>query len=361
MDDHAALALQRTGEEPRDRGAALAGALLGAALGDALGLPCEGMSARAIARRFGRVRRFHLLGRWGFVSDDTEQSALVAQSLARHPQDLVASVRAFRRALLGWFLRLPFGIGLATIRACLRILCGLRESGVASAGNGAAMRAAIVGVFLSADASERRRVGTALAQVTHRDPRAVEGALFVSEVAALAATSPPGTAPAACLRAARAVVREPTLGAALDQAQALAGQGASTAQAAAALGNTGFILPTAALASFCFERFGSDPLDALAEVISAGGDTDSIGAIVGAWVGALHGAQALPAPLLAQIHDGPFGPSHLRALAADLLAVEGVGAASYKPQARYSALAALLRNLLLYPVILAHGLRRLLP
>ena len=87
------------------------------------------------------------LGRVGFVSDDTEQSALVAQSLARHPSDPDACVRAFRRSLLGWFLRLPWGIGLGTLRACARIAVGLRRSGVATAGNGAAMRAAIVGVF----------------------------------------------------------------------------------------------------------------------------------------------------------------------------------------------------------------------
>ena len=36
----------------------LAGTLLGVALGDALGLPCEGMSARSISRRFGTVARF---------------------------------------------------------------------------------------------------------------------------------------------------------------------------------------------------------------------------------------------------------------------------------------------------------------
>lgn len=45
----------------------LAGTLLGTALGDAPGLPAEGMWAPAIARRFGRVERFHLLGRTGFV------------------------------------------------------------------------------------------------------------------------------------------------------------------------------------------------------------------------------------------------------------------------------------------------------
>src|SRR5688572_14571189 len=107
------------------------------------------MSARAIARRFGRVERFRLLGPIGFVSDDTEQSALVAQSLARAPADPAACARAFRWSLLGWFARLPFGVGLATVRACVRIALGLRRTGVRSAGNGAAMRAAIVGAFFT--------------------------------------------------------------------------------------------------------------------------------------------------------------------------------------------------------------------
>ena len=52
----------------------LAGTLLGTAPGVAPGLATEGISARAIARRFGSVDRFRLLGRTGFVSNDTEQT-----------------------------------------------------------------------------------------------------------------------------------------------------------------------------------------------------------------------------------------------------------------------------------------------
>jgi ADP-ribosyl-[dinitrogen reductase] hydrolase len=53
------------------------------------------------------------------------------------------------------------------------------------------------------------------------------------------------------------------------------------------------------------------------------------------------------------IVGGPFGPRHLRALAQ---AVD-----DNAPAPGYVATFALLRNLLLYPVILAHGFRRLLP
>ena len=165
----------------------LAGTLLGTALGDALGLPAEGMSARAIARRFGTVDRFRLLGRTGFVSDDTEQAALIAEALIRSPTDPIACARAFRRSLLAWFARLPFGVGRATIRACLRAALGRPRSGVRSAGNGSAMRAAIVGVFFADDPAARTAFGCTLAETTHVDARAVEGAVYVAELAAACA------------------------------------------------------------------------------------------------------------------------------------------------------------------------------
>jgi ADP-ribosylglycohydrolase len=308
----------------------LARVLLGTAVGDALGLAAEGMSAGAIARRWGRLDRVRFLGRRGFVSDDTEQSALAAQALARHPDDPGRFARAFRRSLVGWFWRLPWGIGMATVKACLKATVGLR-SGVRSAGNGAAMRAPVIGAYFHDRPAERRAFGEALARVTHTDERAVQGALFVAEVVAAGPV------------AARAAVTEPQLAAALERAAELAWKGASTAEAAALLGTSGFVLHTVPFAHFCHLRHGAH---ALAEAVNAGGDTDTVGAIVGAWIG--------PAPdLLDRLGGGPFGRRNLEALARAL--------ARREPPPRYSATLALLRNLALYPVVLGHGLRRLLP
>ena len=89
-------------------------------------------------------------------------------------------------------------------------------------------------------------------------------------------------------------------------------RGVDAAEVSEACGTSGFVIHTAAFATFAFLRYGDDPMRALSEAINAGGDTDSIGAIVGGWMGALHGADALPGELIARIHDGPFGPSHLR-------------------------------------------------
>jgi ADP-ribosylglycohydrolase len=334
----------------------LRGTLLGTALGDALGLPMERLPAAAIARRFPRVgERFYLLGQTGFVSDDTEQAALVAESLARHPADAAACAGAFRRALLAWFGRLPWGIGLGTLRACLRIAAGRARSGVPSAGNGAGMRAAVIGVFFHDQPAARREFGRRLAEVTHVDPRAVEGALYVAEVAAAAVSPAP---PRACWEAARAVLTAPELLAAVDRAAVLAGGEATPAEAAASLKTTGYVVHTLGFATFCFLRAGDDPLAAITLAIRAGGDTDSIAAIVGAWGGALGGEAALPADLLGRIHDGAFGPTHLRALA-HALAQRRAGRPAEIP--RYPAAGAMARNLALYPVILAHAFRRLLP
>ncbi|MBI3296952.1 MAG: ADP-ribosylglycohydrolase family protein [Elusimicrobia bacterium] len=331
----------------------LLGVLLGTAVGDALGLPAEGMSAPAVKRRFGRLDRYRLLGAIGFVSDDTEQSALVAQALCAHHADPAACAAAFRRSLVGWFWRLPWGVGLATLRACLKGTCGLSSTGVRSAGNGAAMRAAVAGVFHREDAALRRSFSEAVARVTHTDPRAVQAAVFVAEAAALAAVGGSGADRSALIGAAARTVDEPELAGAIARALTLAGAGASTETAAEALGTTGYSVHTAAFAAFQFVRHGGNARECLVLTASAGGDSDSIGAIVGGWLGALHGSKGLPNELVDGLAGGPFGRGHLEGLAAAL--AEG------GPAPRYFWPLAMARNLLLIGVILAHGLRRLFP
>lgn len=332
----------------------LRGVLLGTAVGDALGLPAEGMRPEAVRRRWGKLDRYRLLGRTGFVSDDTEQSALAAQALVLHPDDPEACASSFRLSLVAWLWRLPWGAGLATIRAGLKGTAGMSQSGVCSAGNGAAMRSAVVGVFLRDDKEKRRGFARALAMVTHTDARAVEAAVFVAEAAALASNSRPEAFRLPLLEEAAKAVTQPELAAAIAKALVLAGLNTPIEEAASVLGTTGYSVDTAAFASFLFARFGGEPRACLVETASAGGDSDSIGAIVGAWLGALHGAQGLPADLVAGLCGGPFGRAHLEGLAAAL------GATTRKPPC-WSWPLAMARNLALYPVILAHGFRRLLP
>ncbi len=220
------------------------------------------------------------------------------------------------------------------------------------------MRAAILGAFFYDKPEARQAFGRAIAEVTHRDERAVEGAIYVAEMAAACVRSPIDSPRHVIQSVARQVVRNPQLGSALDQSRDLAEKEVSTHEAAKICGTSGFVVHTVPFATFIFLRYGDDPLFALMEAVNAGGDTDSIGAIVGGWLGALHGARQMPGELLDRIHDGPFGPTHLRALGAATFQVRQGEPCSVP---RYSVWGALLRNLALYPVILGHGFRRLVP
>jgi ADP-ribosylglycohydrolase len=334
-----------------DREDRVAGILLGTAMGDALGLACEGLSAATIKKRFHPVNRYQFLFGTGYGSDDTEQSALIAQSIARGAGEPVACLRHFRRALLGWFLRLPWGVGFSTLRACLRLCIGLRNTGIQSAGNGAAMRSAIIGGYLPTRGDRRRELTTTLAEVTHADPRAIAGANFVADLAAACVRRDDGDR-ARCFDEALESVGEPELRNRLEAVREYHSSGADHQKVARAIGTGGFVLESVPLAAFCFLADG-EPLSSLGRCIGAGGDTDTNAAILGGWLGALHGASGLPEALVDRLQGGPFGREHLRQLAAAL-----VGEATTPG---YSWLIAMLRNLALYPVVLGHGLRRLAP
>ncbi len=329
--------------------ARVVGALVGAALGDALGVPSEGLDGRRVeALGWHRTDRFHLPGGVGWVSDDTEQSALLIEAIARAPNDVGAAVSGFRRALLGWFARLPWGVGLATARACLRIALGLRVSGVVSAGNGAAMRAAALGALFAEDPVRRRAFGRALAEVTHRDPRAVDGALYAAEVAAALAT---GCRPDAAVDAGIALVESEELAVALRAARDFP-RDAPPAAAAARLGNSGFVVHTLGLSTWALLAGAGDFSAVLGRVLAAGGDTDSVGAIAGAWCGAA-APESLPPGLVERLAAGPFGAARLAALG-EAAASRAAGEAAVLPA--WSGAVAMRQNLGRWPIVIAWGL-----
>ncbi|MCB1098702.1 MAG: ADP-ribosylglycohydrolase family protein, partial [Verrucomicrobiae bacterium] len=166
------------------------GCLLGGAVGDAAGLPTERLSRKRIERLYGAVpvRHRFLFGR-GMFSDDTDHTVMVALALLRHPRDPVAFQRALSWSLRWWLLAIPATVGMATAKAILRLWVGVpvSKSGVHSAGNGPAMRSAIIGVALVDDQSAREEFARVSCRLTHTDQRAEEAASLVAEAASLAA------------------------------------------------------------------------------------------------------------------------------------------------------------------------------
>ncbi len=245
----------------RDRSDILAGVILGTAAGDALGLPREGLSARRARALFGGppLRHRFLFGR-GMISDDTEHTCLLAQALLRHPDDPDRFARSLAWGLRGWLLGLPAGIGKATLRACLKLWLGFppSRSGVWSAGNGPAMRSALLGVCLGDDPGQLRAFVRAATRLTHTDPRAEYGALLVALAAQHGAFhGPAGIDPQRFFAQARACLPDidPQGAGLLGQMEEHLRRNAGPEELAAALGLTrgvsGFVYHSVPLSLYC--------------------------------------------------------------------------------------------------------------
>ena len=345
---------------------AITGCLLGTAVGDAVGLACEGLPRRRQARLFPHLDGPRLLGRRGMVSDDTEHTCLVAQALIDSGGDPEAFAPALARRLRGWLLCLPAGVGWATLRATLKLCLGVppSRSGVWSAGNGPAMRSALLGVCYGNAPARLRALVTASARLTHTDPRAEIGALAVALAAHLASEAPadlPGTffsmldgllwgGDAGFLDLARRVA---------DSVRA----GETTQAYAASLGAgervSGYVYQTVPVALHAWLSFPRDYRRAVLAVIGCGGDTDTTAAIVGALVGGAVGPDGIPAEWRAALWEWPRTLDWMTRLGGQLAGV----CTTAHPQHPLSLpfLPLLARNLFFAAVILAHGFRRLLP
>jgi ADP-ribosyl-[dinitrogen reductase] hydrolase len=319
----------------RDR---LRGALIGTAIGDSVGLPWEDLHARYPR---GRVQegRFPMIGR-GVLSDDSEQSFLVACALAEAGLDPDRAADRFARRMRWWFLGLPPGIGFGTIRACCKLLLGLPR-GVRTAGNGAAMRVAAIGVAL-----ERDRIGAtvdAITRVTHTDPRAVEGARVVAMAAHVGRER---------VSELLDVVQDAELRANLER----------VIQAARTGGDPGFdgfvsgyVNHTVPAAIFCWLRH-EDVEQAVIAAVELGGDSDTVAAIAGGLVGASVGFAAIPRSAYAGIADRPLSVARLLEAADRLADAVEQGLPVAAPTLPW--LAFLARNLAILPVFVLHTLVR---
>jgi ADP-ribosylglycohydrolase len=355
----------------RDRTDTLAGVLLGTAVGDALGLPREGLSPRRARRMFGGppLRHRFVLGR-GMGSDDTEHACMTAQALLRAGDDPDRFARSLAWRLRLWLLGLPAGVGRATLTAALKLWLGFPpgRSGVYSAGNGPAMRAALLGVCLGDDPERLRAFLRASTRLTHTDPRAERGALLVALAAHHGARHGPAALTAESFLGSVRKLVEPDaeLDGALAKVEDHLRRQASAAELAGALslgrGVTGYVYHTVPVVLFAWLRWPGDFRRAVEEVIALGGDADTTGAIIGGICGATVGQGGVPVEWVGGLIDWPRSAGWMRKLA-DRLATRfpGAGAAGAGHPLPLFWPALIPRNGLFLAIVLLHGLRRLLP
>ena len=203
-------------------------------------------------------------------------------------------------------------------------------------------------------------------ELTHRDPKALWGALAV----ALAAHVSAGDAPVAAepfLSALRKLLAAEPAGELLDlieQAAASAAHAEPVTAFAQRIGSTkgisGYIYHTVPCVLQVWFRYGEDFPGGLQEILRAGGDTDTTGAIFGGIVGARVGKRGIPTAWLTNIIEWPRNVAWLEALGQEL--ARGLTDLRQAPSPPpYFRLGVILRNLVFLVVVLTHGLRRLAP
>ncbi len=276
------------------------GCLLGLALGDAFGAPFEGgFLERSLWRMIGTNRRGER--RW---TDDTQMTIDVIESFLAHgtinTDDLALRfARSYR-----W----SRGYGPGAAKILRRIAAGLHWSEAnrsvypqGSYGNGAAMRAPLIGLIFLDLPDELSEAVLASAVVTHAHPLGIAGAMLIARATVCILQ---GLRGANVLREAALNIEPVEFTSRLQLAREWLDLGReSTPRDVVRHLGRGVAAPESCVtALYLAVRSLDQPLEILLQFIAAcGGDADTIGAMAGALWGAANGYQALPTELLGRL------------------------------------------------------------
>jgi ADP-ribosylglycohydrolase len=288
-------------------------ALDGLSLGDAFG---ESFFVSDAARRV-RERRL-APGRWGWTDDTAMAIGIVETLVARGGLDQDELARRFAARYVADPGR---GYGPATHQTLSQIHAGRhwhpishgQFSGRGSYGNGAAMRAPVIGAWFADDLDEVVRAARLSAEVTHGHPEAAAGAIAVALATALAWHGEDGPAGAGLI--AEVLDRLPDTDVRRGAERALALEPDSPIERAVdVLGNGTHVSAqdTVPLVLWCAAHQLHDYRRALWTTVSALGDRDTTCAMVGGIVACRVGHQGLPTDWLAcreQLPTQDIGPT----------------------------------------------------
>ena len=310
------------------------GALAGLALGDALGMPTQAMSPEQIRAVYGRITGLvdgdasqpYAPGMpAGSVTDDTEQALLVASLLVRGRGSSSGRVAQdageFAHALLAWEdSMIERGsldlLGPSTKAALERVRAGEDPLTVGGAGttNGAAMRVTPIGIAMStADPEAFADAVWSSCQVTHATRQGFQSAALVAAAVSMGIDTARSTTPnlrsllwkalsyVDSLPERGAWTPDPDVVAATRRAMQLVANPASSSLECL-VEQVGTSVASAQAIPMAFALLARDPSpQALLDAANIGGDTDTIGAIAGAILGAALGFEIFVGRGLAQV------------------------------------------------------------
>ena len=310
------------------------GALAGLALGDALGMPTQAMSPAQIRAVYGRITGLvdgdasqpYAPGMpAGSVTDDTEQALLIASLLVRGRGSSSGRVALgaveFSHALLAWedsmIRRGSLDLlGPSTKAALERVRAGEDPLTVGGEGttNGAAMRVTPIGIAMpTADPEAFADSVWSSCQVKHATRQGFQSAALVAAAVSMGIDAAHSTTPDLRSLLWKAVTYvdslpergawtpDPDVVAATRRAMQLAANPASSSLECL-VEQVGTSVASAQAIPMAFALLARDPSpQALLDAANIGGDTDTIGAIAGAILGAALGFEVFVGRGLAQV------------------------------------------------------------
>ena len=310
------------------------GALAGLALGDALGMPTQAMSPEQIRAVYGTITGLvdgdasqpYAPGMpAGSVTDDTEQALLIASLLVRgrgtSSGRVALDAGEFAHALLAWEdSMIQRGsldlLGPSTKAALERVRAGEDPLTVGGAGttNGAAMRVTPIGIAMpTVDPEAFADAVWSSCQVTHARRQGFQSAALVAAAVSFgidAARSPSLDLRSLLWKALSYVdslpergawTPDPDVVAATRRAMQLVANPASSSLECL-VEQVGTSVASAQAIPMAFALLARDPSpQALLDAANIGGDTDTIGAIAGAILGAALGFEVFVGRGLAQV------------------------------------------------------------
>jgi poly(ADP-ribose) glycohydrolase ARH3 len=289
------------------------GCLLGTACGDILGAAVEGSSAREIRELYGEVRDFVEIGRgFGCYTDDTQMTLALATSLVEHGcVDAVQVSAKYAEFYEPWR-----GYGGAAHRV-MRVLAeggdcrrtGRLQFPEGSFGNGGAMRIAPAGLAYRHASGEilKKAVEDALL-CTHVHLEAIDGALVQAKaVARLATDSAETFDPTDLIHTLLQACRTDIMAAKLKVLAEGMDRKDEDVYVIGRVGNGIRASEAVAAALWALLRYWRTPEECVIRAVGFGGDTDTIAAMAGALVGALHGASWIPARWFDNIENQRHG------------------------------------------------------
>ena len=304
------------------------GCLVGQAIGDAMGARFEAQSANHIRQRFPSVESLflHLDGELWYT-DDTQMAIGVAETLVACGS--ITESRLCEAFVANYVPSRGYGRG---TRAVLEAMEENRDyRAVAeryfpggSLGNGAAMRAAPIGLMFHHDCDLLWQQARLSAIPTHVHPLSIEGAQLLAAAVGWGASQGPALDRIALFQFLSAKAVSPEF-----QQKLLRASCATSPIELADLGNGIEATESVVTAIASFSLFPSSFRDAIGHVILLGGDTDTMAAMAGALCGTFLGLEEMSEPLANALESSPKGRDYLIGLADQLYEAHQKIAASY--------------------------------